>query len=780
MKRKHLTLYAALATAACALPAVPAARAATTAQDALAAFATSEAPRVTRAVDGAQTATLGRTHLAAVAATAPVDDLADAAPMNHLQLVLKRSPQRQARLDALLAAQHDPASPLFHRWLTPEQYGATFGVADADIAAARAWLAAQGFKVNGVYPNKMQIDFSGTAGQVKKAFRTQESHYLIAGGRHVANRGDISVPAALEDVVAGVAGLNDLRPQAQHVAPRLVRFDPGTQRFKPLQGAGANTAATATAGTATAGVAVPASVAAVGPDAVSFVNGARGLVPYDLAKMYGVDKLRKQGITGRGVTIAVVEDGSMVADDWNNFVEQFSLGSYGGSFSQVQPQAAGLTNCIDPTIAVPGEDDGETLLDAEWATAIAPGAHVEVASCDDSNSNNFFGGVFTAAENLINGDERPDVISASYGYGEAYTDAASKAAIDQMWAQADVEGISVFVSTGDSGADPSFNGGVINGVGIDANSLATSANVTGVGGTDTADVLDGTTAQYFKSKANAEYGTALSYVPEIPWNESCGNPVAAKAAGFASVLKFCQEYLTFDPEGYYVTSEGGSGGPSSVVRKPAWQRLVYNAARDQSRDLPDVSLFAGSYGGDTWVITCTAAYPCAPGWPGSIAISGGTSLSSPMFAGIQALIDQGLAERGLPQDQGNAAPTLYALAAQEYGGPGSPAADLAACSADNGADGTGKCVFHNVTRGGISTQCYQEQGVVDTPDCYIYGTLQTSSGPLQLGLLSTSTAKYNQKLSAYPAQPGWSFAAGLGSVNATRLLAAWKKFVDAP
>ena len=112
---------------------------------------------------------------------------------------------------------------------------------------------------------------------------------------------------------------------------------------------------------------------------------------------------------------------------------------------------------------------------------MAPGAHIVVASCDDSNSNNFFGGVTTAATNLVNGNDRPNIISASYGFGEYFTDPASKAAIDLMWAQADAEGISVFVSTGDSGSNPSFNAGAIfnlpiNGEGISANALATWAS----------------------------------------------------------------------------------------------------------------------------------------------------------------------------------------------------------------------------------------------------------------------------------------------------------------
>jgi hypothetical protein len=150
-----------------------------------------------------------------------------------------------------------------------------------------------------------------------------------------------------------------------------------------------------------------------------------------------------------------------------------------------------------------------------------------------------------------------------------------------------------------------------------------------------------------------------------------------------------------------------------------------------------------------------------------------------MFAGIQALIDQGLARKGLTPNQGNAAPTLYALAMDEYGGAsGAVPASLAACSSDRGAKGTGKCVFHNITRGSIATQCVQQLPDIATPDCYYYGALPNSLyGPLQVGLTSTRPGRYNANTEAYAARPGWSFATGLGSVNAKNLLNAWKAFV---
>jgi len=424
---------------------------------------------------------------------------------------------------------------------------------------------------------------------------------------------------------------------------------------------------------------------------------------------------------------------------------------------------------------------------------MAPGAHVTVASCNWGDNDNFFSGVFAAATNLINAPDgdRPNIISASYGFGEYFTDPASKTAIDLMWAQADAEGISVFVSTGDSGSNPSFNGGIINGFygagGVDANSLATSANVTAVGGTDTADILDGTTSKYFAPHPSLVGGSALGYVPEIPWNQSCGNGIAAKWFGFTNVIDFCKAAYNLQlpaPYSPHPQSEAASGGPSSVVSKPAWQRQVFHAAPDESRDLPDVSLFAGSFGGLTGAITCSSAYPCRSDFSGYIQVISGTSLSAPMFAGIQAVIDQGMADRGLPVGQGNAAPTLYALAANEYGGASGPApASLAACNADNGNIGTQNCVFHNVTRGTISSNCYALDPQFTTSHCYYYRSDDDGNGSTaQLGLTTTDAnpTSYGPANKAFNAQPGWSFASGLGSVDAKNLLIAWRGFVGAP
>jgi subtilase family serine protease len=748
----------------------------------LAGLRTGEAPRVVRTIDPAHVTALSHSHFGFLGqATASISEPGDKT-MGHMQLVLRPSAMRKARMEAFITSQHDPKSVSFQQWLTPQQFGAAFGVEESDVAAAVAWLKQQGFTVNHVYPNKTQIDFSGTVEQINKAFHTQERLYSFGDEKHLANATDISIPQALQPIVAGVMGLNDFHAVPLNVKKQVAHWDAASKRFVAKHAKNAKGAHAIS-------------------QAVPFGNdgSVRGLVPNDLMTMYGIREIRANGVTGKNVTIAVVEDEGMDPGDWPNFVETFNLGQYGGTFSQIHPAPGdGGTNCQDPDLQYGHryDDSEETLLDAEWATAIAPGAHVEVASCSnyvldengqitDNATTNPFGGVFIAANNLINGSgDRPNIISASYGLGEFFTDDASKTAIDLMWAQADAEGISVFVSTGDSGSNANFNGSVIHAyegiTAIDTNSLATSPHVTAVGGTDTADVLDGTTSRYFAATPSVVGGSALSYVPEIPWNESCGNGVAAKAYGYGSAVAFCQAALNVDRSGVYLTSEASSGGPSMIDAKPDWQKQVYNAAQDQSRDIPDVSLFAGSYGKRTFVVTCTAYYSCSPEFSDDLVLSGGTSLSSPLFAGVQALIDQGLADRGASSNQGNAAPTLYALAAKEYGTPGVPGSQLASCNADNGTQGTENCVFHNITRGSISSECYELLGGEVLPNCYFLGSVQRNTVFVGLTAADATPTAYGTSNKAYGAQPGWSFASGLGSVNTKNLLIAWRAFVHAP
>jgi subtilase family serine protease len=654
------------------------------------------------------------------------DDLA----MDHLLLQLQRSPAQEQAVQQFLDSLQEPGSPNFHKWLSAAEFGERFGAAQADIDAVTEWLRSHGFTVHSVYPSGMVIDFSGTAGQIREAFHT-EIHYLEVNGQtHLANMSDPRIPEALAPVVAGVVSLHDFRP-------RPMSKPHGDYTF------------------------------------VSGKNTYQAVVPADLATIYNLNPLFKAGIAGQGQTIVVVEDTDLYSSsDWSAFRSEFGLSSYTtGSLTTVHPApATGRTNCGDPGVPS-GGDDGEAILDAEWASAAAPGAAIQVASC--SNTSTTFGGLI-AIQNLVNSAKPPAVISMSYGECEAENGATANATYNAAFQQAAGEGISVFVSAGDEGAASCDAGasGATHGIGV-SGFASTPYNVA-VGGTDFGDTYAGSNSTYWNSTNTSTYGSAKSYIPEIPWNDSCAGSLLASYLGYGTTYGsggFCNS-ATAISDGLQVVA-AGSGGPSGCATgtpsstgvvggsckgygKPSWQAAL--TPGDGVRDIPDVSLFAangiwGHYYVFCWSDIKAGGAKCT-GAPSTWAGAGGTSFSSPILAGIQALVNQHTGSR-----QGNPNPVYYALAAKSS----------ALCNSSLGNKVSSSCVFYNVTQGDIDVNC---GGSVE---CYgattgATGGRRPSTVQLLDGALSTSSAKYSP---AYPSGSGWNFATGIGTVNAYNLVMGW-------
>ncbi|MDE3149066.1 MAG: peptidase S53, partial [Acidobacteriota bacterium] len=123
--------------------------------------------------------------------------VSDATRLDRMMFELKPPPSRQAALDALVAAQHDTASPYFHKWLTPAEYGARFGVGPQDVARVAAWLQGHGFTVEPLPASRRLVIFSGTAAQIFDTFHTEIHRYRVGGVTHVANAQDPQIPEAL-------------------------------------------------------------------------------------------------------------------------------------------------------------------------------------------------------------------------------------------------------------------------------------------------------------------------------------------------------------------------------------------------------------------------------------------------------------------------------------------------------------------------------------------------------------------------------------------------------
>ena len=148
------------------------------------------------------------------------------ARLNGMSIVFSRSAAQQADLEALIAAQQDPASPLYHQWLSPEQFAARFGMAQSDIAKVENWLEQQGFSIDSVARSQNMIRFSGTAGQVEQAFQTQMHYYTVNGEKHFAPSTELTIPSAFAPVVTAVRNLNDFRPRPMIQRSRVLQANP--------------------------------------------------------------------------------------------------------------------------------------------------------------------------------------------------------------------------------------------------------------------------------------------------------------------------------------------------------------------------------------------------------------------------------------------------------------------------------------------------------------------------------------------------------------------------
>ena len=656
----------------------------------------------------------------------------DSFAMPHLLLQLKRSPTQEQALEGLIDQLHDPASAQFHQWLSPAQFGAAFGLASSDINQISNWLTGQGFQLNQVYPSGMLIDFSGTAGQVNAAFHTSIHNLLVNGVAHFANMTDPQIPAALAPAVIGIVSLHDFAPK-----PALVRGS---------------------------------SAASSGPlPATTYGNPPTyAVTPPDLETIYNINPLFSGGVTGQGQTIYLIEPTDLYTNnDWTTFRSAFGLAGYtSASLNTIHPG-----NCADPGYVA--DDGDEAILDAEYAGASAPGANIVMVSCGGT----YPGDIMMAIQNLINGTYSPAVISMSYIECEAEAGASTNAAFNAAFQQGVAEGASIFVSAGDqSAAACDFQ--VLARHGIAVNGLASTPYNVAVGGTDFGDTYAGADSTYWNSTNTVAYGSAKSYIPEIPWNTTCAGQLAATYHGYTTtygasgLCNISGLGHLFGPGG--LKDWGGSGGPSgcatgtpsisSVVSgtcagyaKPSWQSGIVGVPNDGVRDLPDVSLFA-SFGPWNhgyiicWSDTANGGNACT-GAPSTWSTDyGGTSFASPIMAGVQALVNQETAQRW-----GNPNYAYYRLAGAEYGAKGN-----SACNSSLGTATASTCIFYDVTLGDNDAPCAPDIDQNTTYNCYL------PSGTY--GVLSTSSTSYAP---AFSAGTGWDFATGLGSVNVYNLVMNW-------
>ena len=556
--------------------------------------------------------------------------------LSSVTLRFNMTAAQSTQLDVLLAAQQNPASPLYHQWLTPEQYGARFGLSLTDISKVTTWLQGQGLTVTGVARGRSFVTVAGTVAKLQTAFGTTIHMIQVDGEQHIANLTEPSLPKSLAGVVSTITGLTDIRLKP-HAHPHFT----------------------------------------------SSISGSHFIAPGDFYTIYDINPLLTASIDGSGETIAVAGQTDILQSDIAAF-----------------RSASGLA-ANPPTVKVIGTDPGvpttddqvEASIDVEWSGAVAPAATILYV-----NSTDVIAGSLTA---IIDQNLAP-IATVSYGNCESGFGNSNVVMYNELFRQAAVQGQTVVGPAGDSGAtDCDYQAKTASG-GLAVDFPASSPYVTGVGGT----MFNEGSGTYWSTTNGTYSGSALSYIPELAWDES-------------------------DPT---VGLSAGGGGASIFFTKPSWQ-VGSGVPADNSRDVPDLA-FNAAAGHDPYLI-CQGGF-CTNGFrnaANNLDAYGGTSISTPAFAAIVALLEQKLQTK-----VGLANPTIYALANSTY--------------ATN--------VFHDVTSGSNDSPC-----TLGTSNC------TTASSPCA-GVTNTVNGTTYGCI-GYSATAGYDLATGWGSLDVFNFVNDWSQ-----
>ncbi|MEX0427359.1 protease pro-enzyme activation domain-containing protein [Nocardioides sp. DS6] len=508
----------------------------------------------------------------------------------------------QSGAESLAQQLSDPSSASYGKWLSTKQFRARFAPTAAQAKAVKSWLTSQGFTVDSTMPSRMLVSAHGSAATVEKVFDTQMRNYRFQGHKVHANATALSLPAATSSSVAGaiegIVGLDQgslLKKPADTLPgpPEGARY--GVQPCSSYFGQKAATS-------------LPQENGKTQPYAVC------GYGPSQLQSAYGVAPLIKKGIDGRGITVAITDAyaSPTILKDANTYAATHGQPRFRrGQFSQITPAPDGY-GLIDEC----GGNGwyGEETLDVEAVHALAPGAKVVYVAGADCST-----GLDEAWASTID-NHVADVITNSWSdsiddpdeLGQSYIDYYSEYALE-----AALTGITVSFSSGDSG---DHTAGGTNPSAKTAEFPSDVPYVTGVGGTS---LEVGKKGQWL-----GEYGWQSAYAP-----------------------------LDGSQWGAFTYSSGGGGGVSQIFSEPFYQRGVVPTSlsgRGSSamRVVPDVSLVGdpntGMEVGETQVFPDGTYYDTYR--------IGGTSLSSPLFAGVAAVAGQAA---GRPI--GFANPLLYSL-----------------------------------------------------------------------------------------------------------------------
>jgi subtilase family serine protease len=549
----------------------------------------------------------------------------------------------QAGLQRYLRELSSTGSPSYRRFLTPAQFHATYGASAGTVAAVAAWLKSAGLRVTATPAHRLYVDAVGSVAQVERAFGVQESTYRFQGHLLRGTAQEPTVPASLASSIKYIGGLDQSNAL---LVPRIQRDTPGP---KANPGPGYSTPG-------------PCSTfwadhsATVSPPAYQYGSTLPwtpcGYTPAQLRAAYGVDAT---GLTGAGVTVGVTDAfaSPTIVEDVNRFSAQFGLPALVPGVNFTQIVHPGIYN-VGESILDPQGWYGEESLDVEWVHAMAPQARIVYAG-----ANNNVVPLDHALEDLIDANQ-VDIVTNSWGINGEYTAPGHVFAMEQAFMQAAAQGISVLFSSGDLG-DVAAERGVAQG-----SWPASSPWVTAVGGTSLG------LRDLSGAKFEWGWGTYLSLL------DGSVNQTGTTVTG--------DTWTPWPPEFLY----GSGGGVSLHFLQPDYQQGVVPDAlatgtttasgqpvtfSSPHRVVPDIALDGdpntGALYGQTFDVSgdvyidagCT---PLGGGREYCLRRIGGTSLSSPLFAGVLALAVQAHGGR-----LGFVNPALYAI------GPSAPGSHAA-------------------------------------------------------------------------------------------------------
>ncbi|HEY1489305.1 MAG TPA: S53 family peptidase [Micromonosporaceae bacterium] len=505
---------------------------------------------------------------------------------------------------AVAAAVSNPKSASYGHYLTASAFNARYAPTAASVAKVESYLKGAGIKVSGVAAGNRWVSASGSVKQINAAFGTKLRNYRYDGKTLRAPSSSLSVPRAMAGIISGFVGIDQsgLLRKPTSVTP---------------SGATASAAATPSDAAPTPGTCSTYwdQHEQVAPEAygrTSFPTPNCGYTAKQVRTAYGTQAAVNAGDTGRGVTVAIIDayaSPTMLADS-----DQLSA-------SQGEPQLT--SGQYTETVMGPFTDQAECggefgwneeeSLDVEAVHGEAPGANIHyvgAANCDEGIDD---------AVNYVIQNHVANIVSNSYGFAGEGGLGDEVALENSEFMQAAAEGIGFYFSTGDDG-DNTVLGDPI----AEPDFPATDPYVTAVGGTDLAINSNG------------------SYKFETSWGDDLDS------VNFAT----SPSSYTSPPPGSFLF--GGGGGTSRLFTQPAYQKLAVPKSLSElngstkMRVIPDIAALGDPETG--FLIGISDGSPFT-----NIQI-GGTSLSAPTIAGIQAVASQG---RFFPI--GFANPLLYTL-----------------------------------------------------------------------------------------------------------------------